>query len=237
MNLTSPILKGAVHAADFPGDSVTSLLKTVGDSIGFFADDNPGGLLGMLTSGLSGVAAALAVAIMLTVYFRSGYRSLRDVLRHGLAAALVLGLLAFVAYDMRHAALAYLGINASKPAVEFEIRLPKAAVSDIADTQVELHTDRNQTLARVQGALAPDGDGHSVLKGSVPLDYRTRDRVVVLNLPGQAQCEFKLRLAASPTRSDRFGPWHLADRVASPSKGEESRAEQNDAFAIRYRVL
>jgi hypothetical protein len=235
MNITSPI--GAAYAAELPGDTVTSLLRMVSDSGALFADDSPDGVLGMLMSGLAGVAAALAVAIMLTVYFRSGYRSLRDLVRHGLAAALVLGLLAFVASDMRHAALAYLGINASKPAVEFEIRLPKAAVADVADTQVELHTDRNQRLAQVQGALAPDGDGRNVLRGSVPLEYRTTDRVVVLNLPGKAQCEFKLRLAASPSRSDEFGPWHLADRVASPGKGEESRAEQNDAFAIRYRVL
>jgi hypothetical protein len=237
MNLSAPILTGAAHAASFPGDSVASFLKLVGDSLGLFADDGPDGSLGMVMSGLAGVAAALAVAIVLSVYFRSGYRSLRDVLRHGLATAAVLGLLAFVAYDMRHAALAYLGINASNPAVEFEIRLPKTALSDVADTQIELHTDRNQTLARVQGALAPDGNGRSVLKGSVALDYRTTDRVVVVNLPGKAQCEFKLRLAASPSRSDQFGPWHLADRVAAPGKGEESRREQNDAFAIRYRVL
>jgi hypothetical protein len=237
MNLTSPFLKGAARAADLPGDSVTSLLKMVADSTGLLADDSPDGWLGMLMSGLAGVAAALAVAIVLTVYFRSGYRSARDIVRHGLAAAAVLGLLAFVVYDMRHAALAYLGINPTKPAVEFEIRLPKAAVSAAADTQVELHTDRNQTLAQVQGALASDDDGRSVIRGSVPLDYRTTDRVVVLNLPGQAQCQFKLRLAASPSHSDQFGPWHLADRVASASKGEETRAEQNDAFAIRYRVL
>ena len=149
---------------------------------------------------------------------------------------LVLGLLAFVAYDMRHAALAYLGINPTKPAVEFEIRLPKKAVSAMTDTQIELHTDRNQTLAQLQNLLALDSEGRSVLRGSVPLEYRTTDRVVVLNLPGQAQCEFKLRLAASPSHSDQFGPWHLADRVASPNQGEETRDEQHDAFAIRYRV-
>jgi len=237
MNLTSPFLKGAARAAELPGDSVTSFLKMVADSTGLLADDSPDGWLGMLMSGLAGVAAALAVAIVLTVYFRSGYRSARDIVRHGLAAAAVLGLLAFVVYDMRHAALAYLGINPTKPAVEFEIRLPKAAVSAAADTQVELHTDRNQTLAQVQGALSSDDDGRSVIRGSVPLDYRTTDRVVVLNLPGQAQCQFKLRLAASPSHSDQFGPWHLADRVASASGREETRAEQNDAFAIRYRVL
>ena len=241
MNITSPLLDGAAHAAELPGDSVTSFLKMAANSAGLLADDSPDGWLGMLMSGLSGVATALAVAIMLTVYFRSGHRSARDIVRHGLAATAVLALLAFVVSDMRHAAFAYLGINASKPAVEFEIRLPKeaakAAAAAVGDTQVELHTDRNQRLAKVQGALATDSDGRSVLRGSVALDYRTKDRVVILNLPGQAQCEFKLRLAASPTRSDQFGPWHLADRVAAPNGAQEPRSEQNDAFAIRYRVL
>ena len=236
MNLTSPFLTGAVHAAAMPGDSVTSFLKMVGDSTGLFADDSPDGWLGLATSGLAGVATALAVAIVLTVYFRSRYRSARDILRHGYAAALVLGLLAFAAYDMRHAALAYLGINPAKPAIEFEIRLPMKAVSAVTDTQIELHTDRNQTLARLQNLMALDSEGRSVLRGSVPLQYRTTDRVVVVNLPGQGNCEFKLRLAASPSRSDTFGPWHLADRVASPTKGEETRDQQHDAFAIRYRV-
>jgi hypothetical protein len=241
MNITSPLLKGAADAAAIPGDSLTSLLKLAANTVGLWADDSPDGWLGMLMSGLAGVATALAVAIVLTVYFRTGYRSRRDIVRHGLAVTAVLALLAFVASDMRHAALAYLGINPSKPAVEFEIRLPKAAASaaasTVADTQVELHTDHNQTLAQVLGLLASDAEGHSVLRGSVALDYRTTERVVILNLPGQAQCEFKLRLAANPSRSDQFGPWHLADRVAVPNRGEETRSEQNDAFAIRYRVL
>jgi hypothetical protein len=63
------------------------------------------------------------------------------------------------------------------------------------------------------------------------------NRVVVLNLPGHTQCEFKLRLTASPSQSDQFGPWHLADRVAFPMMAEATRTELNDAFAIRYRVL
>src|SRR5947207_6994754 len=179
MNLTSPILKGAVHAADLPGDSVTSFLKTIASAAGFFADDSPDGWLGMLMSGLSGVATALAVAIMLTVYFRSSHRSGRDIFRHGLAATAAHALLAFVVSDMRHAALAYLGIKPSKPGVEFEIRLPKAAALAVTDTQVELHTDRNQTLAQVQHLLASDADGRSILRGSVPLRFRTTDRVVV----------------------------------------------------------
>jgi hypothetical protein len=132
MNITSPLLKGIGQAASLPGDSMTSLLMKVGDFTGLF-DDGPDGGLGILMSALAGAAAALAIAIALSVYFRSGYRSTRDVVKHGLAAVLVLSLVAFVAYDMRHAALAYLGINPEKPAVEFEIRMPKAEWSAISD--------------------------------------------------------------------------------------------------------
>ena len=236
MNLTSPVLKGAAHVAELPGDSLSSLLRMVGDATGLFSADGPDGGLGIITSALAGVAAALAVAIVLSVYFRTGYRSRRDLVRHSLAAVVVLALLAFVASDMRHAAQAYLGINSTKPAVEFEIRLPMTAVSVMADTQVELHTDRNQTLAKMQRALLLDENGRSFLRGSVKLDYRTTDRVVVLNIPGQPQRLFKLRLPATPSHSDAFGPWHLTDRIAS-TNGQPAGGEPNDAFAIRYRVL
>jgi hypothetical protein len=202
---------------------------------GLFSDGS-NGTLGYLMSALSGAATALAIAIVLTVYFHTGYRTTRDVIKHSLAAIFALGLFAFVASDMRNVALAYLGINPTKPAVEFEIRMPKANLSVISDTQVELHTDHNQRLAEVEGA-ADSEDGHSVLRGVVALDYRTTERVVVLNMPGRAQCEFKLRLAADPSRSDQFGPWHLADRVASPVAGDVTDPTSHDAFSIRYRVL
>jgi len=201
--------------------------------------DSPDSWTGLLTSGLAGAAAAGAVAIVLTLYFRGQTRSPRDIARHFASAIVAIGLLAFAAYDMRHAAFDYLGINWSKPAVEFEIRLPDtAALAVMAGTpQIELHTDKNQTLAKVRDGLASTGDGRTVLRGSVPLDFRTTDRVVVLNLPGQPQRLFKLRLAASPSHSDQFGPWHLADRVAPTNAVEPVRAAPSDAFAIRYRVL
>ena len=151
MNITSPMMAGATRVAELPGDSVTSFLRMIGAGTGLFDDSVDGGL-GLVMSALAGVATALAVAILLSVYLRSGYRSPRDLFRHGLAATVALALVAFVVYDMRHAALAYLGINPTKPAVEFEIRLPKAALTAIADTQIELRTDRNQKLAQVQDA-------------------------------------------------------------------------------------
>ena len=235
MNITSPIMAGAVRVADLPGDSVTSFLRMIGAGTGLF-DDNIDGGLGLVMSALSGVAAALAVAIVFSVYYRSGYRSPRDLVKHGIATTLVLALVAFVAYDLRHAALAYLGINPAKPAVEFEIRLPKAALTAVADTQIELRTDRNQKLAKLQDALAATPDGRRLLKGTVTLDYRTTERVVVLNLPGEGQCQFRLRLPASPSYSEAFGPWHLADGIA-PASGDTVTTETHDAFAIRYRVL
>ena len=112
MNITRPLLKGAGQVVNLPGDSVTSLLARTGGLTGLFSSDPDGGI-GLVMSGLAGAAAALAVAIALTVYFHTGYRSARDVTKHGVAAVVVLGLVAFVAYDMRHAALAYLGINPS----------------------------------------------------------------------------------------------------------------------------
>ena len=191
------------------------------------------GRLGILMSALSGIAAALAVALAMTVYFRMSYRTWRDVVRHGLATLAALVLFGFAAYDMRHAALAYLGLNPSKPAVEFEIRMPRETLTAVSDSQIELHTDRNQTLALVDG-MRELGDGRSVLRGAVALNHRTADRVLVVSLPGKGTFEFRLRLPAEPHRSEQFGPWHLADRIASPLAG--SVAPQ-DAYTIRYRVL
>ena len=191
------------------------------------------GRLGILMSALSGIAAALAVALAMTVYFRMSYRTWRDVVRHGLATLAALVLFGFAAYDMRHAALAYLGLNPSKPAVEFEIRMPRETLTAVSDSQIELHTDRNQTLALVDG-VSELGDGRSLLRGAVALNHRTADRVLVVSLPGKGTFEFRLRLPAEPHRSEQFGPWHLADRIASPLAG--SVAPQ-DAYTIRYRVL
>ncbi|WP_298242596.1 acriflavin resistance protein [uncultured Bradyrhizobium sp.] len=203
-------------------NTLSSLLTESGD-----------GQIGILMSALSGIAMALAVALAMTVYFRLSYRTWRDVIRHGLAGVAALALFAFAAYDMRHAAAAYLGLNPSKPAIEFEIRMPRETLAAVSDTQIELHTDRNQTLALV-GGVQELGDGRSVLRGAVALSQRTADRVLVVNLPGKGTFEFRLRLPAEPHRSEQFGPWHLADRIASPMTGAVA---PQDGYTIRYRVL
>jgi hypothetical protein len=228
MSIATPPLSGAGRAAGIPGDAPTALLHIAGFGNG------PDGGLGIAMSVLAGIATALAVAITLTIYARTGERRRGDLIRYGLAACVVLGLLAFVIADTRQATLAYLGINPARPVIEFEIRLPTTGLTGVADIQVELLTDRNQKLARLENALAMTGDGRSILRGTVTLDHRTTDRVVLLNLPGHGKSTFRLRLPASPTRSSGFGPWHLADDVTPTGGGVN---ENHDSFAIRYRVL
>jgi hypothetical protein len=81
----------------------------------------------LLMPALAGIAAAMTVALMLAIYFQSGYRSYRDMIRHGLAAALGLSLLAFVIYDMRNAALAHIAKTQLRPAAEFQLQWQQTA--------------------------------------------------------------------------------------------------------------
>src|SRR2546421_161101 len=78
---------------------------------------------------------------------------------------------------------------------------PKAVLSTISETQFAFPPDRNQKLAQLSVTFDPS-DGRSVLRGSVTLDYHTTNRLVILTLPGQARCEFRLRLPPNPTRFD-----------------------------------
>ena len=214
--------------AETIGDGIADAVASLGSALGLAADT-----AGIATSALAGAAAAGAVVIVLRLYVGRRERNAGDIIKHGAALALACALLAFVVHDIRHTALDALGLNSAGPAVEFEIRLPPSAAAFLGrDAQIELHTDRNQTIAQLQTARALD-DGHAVLRGSVPIEFRTADRLVILNLPGEGQQQFKLRLAANPSRTAIFGPWHLADRVMSQSRPRAVR----DDYAIRYRVI
>lgn len=168
---------------------------------------------------------------------RKGHTTiLRSIMLRGIGIILIAGALAAGAFSLRSAALSHLGLISKAPAVEFEIRLPRTIAKDDLkqDTQVELLTDLNQTLAQLDGNLRATEDGRAVLRGHVPLKFRTSERTVVLSLPGQAQRIFKLRLPPNPSPSGEFGPWHMTDRVAPIGT---ARGVPDDSFAIRYRVL
>ncbi len=122
---------------NLPFYSISTFLQMLNDAAGFWPDESPDSAFDLLMSGLAGVAAAVAVAIALTIYFQTEYRSARDMVRHGVAATLVLALLGFAAYDMRNAAIAYLGIAPAKPAAAFELRWPKTADATLGETLPE----------------------------------------------------------------------------------------------------
>lgn len=82
------------------------------------ADDGTG----LLMPALAGIAAAMTVTLAATIYFQTGYRSYRDMIRHGLVAAIGLALLAFAISDMRNAALAHLARTQIRPAAQFELQ-------------------------------------------------------------------------------------------------------------------
>lgn len=183
-------------------------------------------------------AAGFIAAVALTLHVKGGFRSLRDIAVRSFAVVLMTAAVAAGGYNLRNVALTHLGLMTKAPAVEFEIRLPPiTANTDIKrEAQVELLTDLNQTLAQIDGTLAMT-DGRPVLRGHVPLQFRTAERIVVLSLPGQAQRAFKLRLPPNPGRSEEFGPWHMADRIDASDRNDMARAAPDDTFAIRYRVL
>jgi hypothetical protein len=103
------------HAAT----AMTSLLSGLADIWpDLSADDGTG----LLMPALAGVVAAMTVALMLAIYFQTGIRSYRDMIRHGLAAAIGLSLMAFLIYDMRNAAMAHLMKTAAGPTAQFELQ-------------------------------------------------------------------------------------------------------------------
>src|ERR1700683_4489394 len=100
---------------------LTSLVSAAGILPDLSADDETG----LLMPALIGVVAAVTVALALAIYFQTGYRSYRDMIRHGLAAAIGLALMAFVIYDMRNAAMAHLMKTSVGPTAQFELQWQK----------------------------------------------------------------------------------------------------------------
>jgi hypothetical protein len=88
---------------------------------GFWPDFETDDGNALVMPALAGIAAATTMALAVTIYFQTGYRSYRDMIRHGLVAAIALALLAFAIFDMRNAALAHLAARTAEPG-QFELQ-------------------------------------------------------------------------------------------------------------------
>ena len=181
-----------------------------------------------------GAMAGFLLAIGLTLRLSGRARSMREGAQSSLVIAAALAVIFAAGSNLRLSAMEHLGLNAGARSIEFEIRLPPvvATGSSKREAQVELHTDLNQTIAQLRSGDWSATDGRTILRGTVPIEFRTAQRTLILNMPGQPQRLFKIRLAANPSRSAEFSPWHLVDSTTN-AKG----ALVDDNFAIRYRVI
>jgi hypothetical protein len=105
--------------------AAAELTSLVSGAAGILPDLSADDGTGLLMPALTGVVAAVTVALALAIYFQTGYRSYRDMIRHGLAAAIGLSLMAFVIYDMRNAAMAHLVKTSVGPTAQFELQWQK----------------------------------------------------------------------------------------------------------------
>jgi hypothetical protein len=186
-----------------------------------------------------GAMAGFLIAIGLALRLTGRARSMREGARSSLVIAAALAVILAAGSNLRLSAMEHLGLNAGARSIEFEIRLPPviATGSSKREAQVELHTDVNQSIAQLRGGeVSASADGRAILKGTVPIEFRTTQRTLILNMPGQPQRLFKVRLAANPSRTTEFSPWHTVDAIAS-TKGDPERPMPDDNFAIRYRVI
>jgi hypothetical protein len=176
-----------------------------------------------------GAAVGLLVAASLTLRIYGGHRTLPALAWRSLAVALAVALFGGATLRVGAVVVDQFGMNADIPSVAFEIRLPTGAALSKNDIQIELQTDKNQTIASAL-ELVRDGEAPFV-RGSVPILFRTADRMIVLSLPNEPVRLFKLRLSENPARHGEFGPWQAAE-LAGVGNGRRDTAN----IAIRYRV-
>jgi hypothetical protein len=103
-------------------NAVTGMTGLFSRFVAFWPDFGIDDGTGLMMPALAGITAALTVSLALTVYFQTGYRSYRDLIRHGLAAAIGLALLAFAIFDVRNAALAHIARTHVQPTAQFDLQ-------------------------------------------------------------------------------------------------------------------
>lgn len=122
------------------------------------------------------------------------------------------------------------------PQLEFDLRVPAAAVAEPSAIRVELHTDRNVGDAIFTGGWIDDPGGGRVLSGTVLLAFRTSSRLLAVTLPGEPSRLFRLRLGRDPASTSVPTPWQRADHIDDPGGASPRPAPAGDPVELRYRV-
>jgi hypothetical protein len=123
------------------------------------------------------------------------------------------------------------------PVVWVEIRFPASVTVPPAKetAEVELRTDQGREEGHPSEWLR-EGD-RLVLRASVDLAARTRQRVVVLSLPGEPERHFRMRFPSNPKPSHGYGRWRRIDGIAPAGQALQPPAGSDGDFAIRYMIL
>jgi hypothetical protein len=122
------------------------------------------------------------------------------------------------------------------PTLEFEIRAPAAMVPEERSAiAITLDTDRNGADALVS-EVRTEGDAR-VIAGSVPLAYKTRQRLLVVRLPDQPVRLFSPSLGRDPASTSALGAWEHARWIdRQVDDGQPEAAPADDPVALRWRV-
>jgi hypothetical protein len=183
----------------------------------------------------AGAAIGLIIGVWVALRFFAGHRTFGAIAWRGLIAIVTAGVISYAVITLGNAGFSQLGLNATVPTVDFEIRMPAEAHARLSsnDVQVELHTDKNQLIAKLDEI--DDAEGRLMLRGSVPLVFRTTRRTIILSLPGEPIRSFRLLLQANPPPTTDFGPWQQVDYL--DQQGQQSRRiDVTEDYSIRYRV-
>jgi hypothetical protein len=122
------------------------------------------------------------------------------------------------------------------PRLEFELRLPAAMQPPAASgLEVEVHTAKNVDAGTITSDWRSDA-GHYLIGGSVPLSFKTAERILVVAIPDQPTRLYRLPLSRDPDSTSALGEWHRADHI-DPGREEQPRAAPpDDPVEVRYRV-
>ena len=101
--------------------------------------------------------------------------------------------------------------NTAPPKLNFEIRMPSNAVADADQRQwrVNLDTPDNQMPATLARPFSTEGE-NVILSGEVELYYKTRQRILALDLGDGRSIPIQLSLPAAPPASTDWSPWAKA---------------------------
>jgi hypothetical protein len=115
--------------------------------------------------------------------------------------------------------------------LEFEIRLPGTYKDPPRreQLQVELRTDKNTMPAKL-GDDSPRRDGGKlIVGGAVDLYFKTSNRALAVNSPGQPELFLPLKLAANPYEPKTMTEWRRVTPLGT-------RAANETDVDVRYRI-